>query len=124
MDDGTTLEEFISNLDNESSTIKIYDKTGNEIKDTSKVVKTGLVVKLVIENTEYDSLIIIVRGDINEDGIVDISDKVSLVNHILLKAEITDYRIYACDLELDNMIDVSDKVKLVNYILKKISTLN
>ena len=124
MDDGTTLEKFISNLDNESSTIKIYDKTGNEIKDTSKVVKTGLVVKLVIENTEYDSLIIIVRGDINEDGIVDISDKVSLVNHILLKAEITDYRIYACDLELDNMIDVSDKVKLVNYILKKISTLN
>ena len=123
-DEGETLKDFIDKLSNEESMINIYDKEGNLIQDKTQVVKTGLIVKLELEGKVYDEAIIIVRGDINEDGIIDVSDKVSLVNHILLKEEITDYRIYACDLELDDMIDVSDKVKLVNYILKKISTLN
>jgi len=123
-DEGETLKDFIDKLSNEESMINIYDKEGNLIQDKTQVVKTGLIVKLEINNIVYDEVIMIVRGDLNGDGIIDVSDKVALVNSILLIEEITDYRIYACDLELDGMIDVSDKVKLVNYILKKISTLN
>lgn len=124
MEEGITLREFVSNLENESSTIKLYDKEGNSLTNMEDIVKTGLIVKLEIENKEYDSAILIVRGDINEDGVIDVSDKVKLVNHILLKDELKDYRIYACDLVVDDIVDVSDKVKLVNYILKKITSLN
>ena len=124
MEERTTISEFISNIENDSSTLKIYNKDLVEELDYTSVVKTGQIIKLIINGKEYDELISIVRGDINGDGEVNVTDKTIIKNHILSKEEITDYRKYAADVVEDNEINVSDNTKLGNYVLGKITTLN
>ena len=119
----TKIKDFKNNLLNHPKTIKIYDKEENEVDDES-IVKTGLIIKLEYNDKTYDEAIMIVKGDLNEDGIVDVSDKVVLQNHVLGKQVITDYRKYAEDVEIDEIIDVTDNVKLGNYILGKINSFN
>ena len=55
-----------------------------------------------------------VKGDVNRDGNVDISDVVALVNIILNSS--SDHQAEA-DLNNDGNIDISDVVALVNIIL-------
>ena len=122
--EGETLKEFVEKLDNEESTIKFYSKEGEEIEDYEEKVRTGIIIKLEIKGKEYDKATMIVRGDINEDGIVNVSDKLQMQNHILSKEMIEGYRKYAAELDIDGIINVSDNLKLANYILRKINTLN
>ena len=124
MDEGVTIETLLNSLTNKSDYLNVYDKEGNKITDHTQVVSTGLKIKLEKEDKVYDEVTTIVRGDVNEDGIINITDKLTLVNHIVAKEEIADYRIYACELEIDGIINVSDKLKLVEYIVQKIPTLN
>lgn len=56
------------------------------------------------------------RGDVNEDGFVDISDVVATVRYILGDTPSIFNRI-AADLNEDNNIDISDVVSLVSIIL-------
>ena len=56
------------------------------------------------------------RGDVNEDGLVDISDEVATVSHILGDTPSVFNRV-AADVNEDNIIDISDVVGIVNIIL-------
>jgi hypothetical protein len=60
---------------------------------------------------------IILRGDLNHDGTVDISDVVILVNHILGKQQISNLE--EADVNWDESVDISDVVTLTNIILGK-----
>lgn len=55
-------------------------------------------------------------GDVNNDGTVDISDVVALVNFIL-STESTEFDNNSADINKDGYIDISDVVALVNIIL-------
>ena len=55
------------------------------------------------------------KGDINADGIVDVSDATALVSHII---GTTTYPIELCDLNADGTIDVTDVTTLITTILK------
>ena len=54
-------------------------------------------------------------GDINADGIVDVSDATALVSHII---GITTYPIELCDLNADGIVDVTDATTLITHLLK------
>ena len=56
----------------------------------------------------------VIPGDINGDGIVNVSDVTELVNVILATAEKND----ACDVNADGTITVSDVTTLVNLIIQ------
>ena len=56
----------------------------------------------------------VIPGDINGDGIVNVSDVTELVNVILATAEKND----ACDVNADGTITVSDVTALVNLIIQ------
>lgn len=56
------------------------------------------------------------RGDVNEDGLVDISDVVATVSHILGDTPSVFNRV-AADVNEDSIIDISDVVGIVNIIL-------
>lgn len=124
MEPGVTLQQLIDSLLNEDSTIKIYDKEENEITDYSETVKTGQKIKLIIDDVEYDNSIIIVRGDIDGDGDITVTDSSLMLDHILMKQSIEDYRKYAADIDLDEDITVTDSSSILDYILGKVSTLN
>lgn len=121
---GETIGEFIEKLLNPKSMLKVFDNKGVEITDFDDIVKTGIKLKLVVNDKEYDNAIIIVKGDINEDGMIDLADRTMIQNHILSKIEIENYRKYAADINEDDIIDALDNAKITNYIMGKITTLN
>ena len=58
------------------------------------------------------------KGDVNEDGKVDISDVVATVNYILGTTPAV-FNLSAADVNDDNGVDISDVVGIVNMILGK-----
>ncbi|MGM9868327.1 MAG: endonuclease [Sodaliphilus sp.] len=65
-------------------------------------------VEVVLSGDEH------IKGDVNSDGKVDVSDVTALVNTILA---ITDFPKEVCDINADGNVDVSDVTALVNLIL-------
>ena len=66
----------------------------------------------------------IVRGDIDGDGIISVSDEAMLTDHILSISVIDDDRVYAADIEEDELLDVVDDSLITDYILGIIDSLN
>ena len=81
-------------------------------------------IKLVINDKVYDELNIIVRGDVNGDGMITVSDTALFNKMILGSKEATYLLLKASDINLDGFITVADMTKTNNYILLKITTLN
>ena len=63
----------------------------------------------------YDDISQCVSGDLNEDGLINVQDIISLVNAILSPGSLSD--ICAADLNGDGNLNVQDIVGLVNLIL-------
>ena len=129
----TSIKDFLDNIDNPNEYLKVYNKNDELVSSSdyeSTYITTGSKVQLVINDHEYDEVIVVVRGDVNQDGKVDISDRVQVQSHILKQEYITGYRVYAADVveksgaTLDKAIDISDAVRINSYILKQISSLN
>ena len=59
----------------------------------------------------------IMPGDTNNDGSIDISDVVAMVNHILGNTSSVSFNTNAADVNGDSKVDISDVVSLVNRIL-------
>ena len=69
-------------------------------------------MKLVINKVNF------MRGDVDMDGVVGISDVTRLVDYILSK-DATDMSLEAADADLDGEIGIADVTKLVDFILSK-----
>ena len=130
----TIISDFLDKIDNPKEYLVVYDKDDNLINSDdydSTLVTTGTKVKLVINGIEHDEVIAIIRGDLNEDGRVNVMDLSKVSDHILEKELIEGYKLYAADLvedpeaeEDEFMINVMDQGKFVQYILENIDSLN
>ncbi len=69
----------------------------------------GAVVKFVYRAEK------LIAGDINADGVVNVSDVTALINHILGTES---YPVNRCDINADGIINVTDITALINMILK------
>ena len=123
MEVGVTISEFKENMTNPSENIKIYDKDNNLLEDTD-IIKSGQIIKLEYNGTVYDEAIMILKGDINGDGLIDVSDRAEVKNHILEITLLEGYKIYSSDIIEDEIIDVSDNSKITDYVLGIIDSLN
>ena len=103
--DGTLISEFKDNMLNPNEYIKIYDENGVEVSD-DEIVKTGLVIKLEYNGLVLDEASMVVRGDVDGDGFVNVSDYISVLNHALALEEIDDY------------------IKIMDYALGNIDSIN
>ena len=61
----------------------------------------------------------LLRGDVNNDGQVNIADVTALVNIILSKINEDQYNPVAADLNADGQINIADVTLLVNILLEK-----
>lgn len=57
---------------------------------------------------------ILKRGDVNDDGLVDVSDPIALNNYLFI-GEFRPGCYDACDVNDDSLIDSSDVIFLLNY---------
>ncbi len=88
---------------------------GNDVTITlsapnADVNNFGAVIQVVITGTSNEAI----AGDVNNDGIVDITDVNKAINAILGKVEETD-----CDVNNDGIVDVTDVNAIVNIVLSK-----
>jgi len=65
----------------------------------------------------YDDDISLLMGDVNFDGVINVIDIVSIVNHILGSSTLFDSEFAAADINDDGIINVIDIVGVVNIIL-------
>ncbi len=123
----TTIGTFKNDLLNPGQYIKVYDSDNNLIND-GEIVMTGQVVKLEYGQTAIDEAIIVVRGDTNGDGFVNVMDQIVITNSIAGVTPInpsTNYaRFAAADVEEDNFINTIDEAKITSFITNNIDSLN
>lgn len=107
----TKKVDFLKNITTNMS-ITIQTEDGNEITNDEEIIKTGMKLKLS-DGTEY---ILIVRGDINKDGKLTLTDISKLILHYNGNRgyEITDpVMLKGCDLNFDDQITLTDISQIV-----------
>ena len=80
---GVTVKELKEKITTNATIMKIYNKEGEELKDEDKVTTK---TKIVLNNIEEYSLV--VRGDVNGDGISDIKDILQINKYRLKKIDL------------------------------------
>ncbi len=104
--DGTTVAMLKSNLDNDSSLLKVYDASGQEI--TSGNVGTGMTIEYSVGGVQKDSLRLFVLGDTNGDGVISVADYVLIRLDILEKKKLDGIFAAAGDIDMNGTVDVKD----------------
>lgn len=112
----TSKEKILENIDTGLDII-ILDKDGNEVLGNNEIIKTGMKLKLS-DNTEYT---LIVRGDSNGDGKLNLVDISRLILHYneVRGFELSGNNMMAADMNFDgiiNLVDLSQIIVLYNSI--------
>ncbi len=109
----TTVESFFGNMDN-SEYIKIFGVDTKEITDKTKVVTTGMKIKLMENATSYSAeATIIIKGDVNSDGKANTTDVVRTNFHCLGNGvTLVGAQLEAADFNGDGKVNITDVVQM------------
>ncbi len=110
---GTTVQELLLSIENNENYIVVKDKDGN-IADKASVISTGMTLELVSKkdfSVRNDIVTVVVKGDINGDGLVNDDDFNKSVDMCLKNTYYTEAeKAYfdANDVDSDGVIDTLD----------------
>ena len=99
--------------------LELVDK--NSKKKSSGVLSTKDKLTITMLSGEQQEFTILVLGDNNADGKVDIADLLRIQKHILKYSTLNDDALTASDTNLDDKTDIADLLRVQKYILKKIT---
>ena len=109
VDQATNISTFKENVSSSSS---VYNEGSNI---TSGYIKTGMTI---------GNYVIIVKGDVNKDGIVNIADVVMIADHTIKQNVLTeDITKNAAEVTNDNIINIADVIKIADYSIDSTMTL-
>lgn len=111
-----TRSEFLSNLNGVVTDYKILDKNHSDI--TSKVNEIG--TGMYLQNGEETYAIVII-GDLNKDGKINVFDVSMLYNYVRGKTELDKYSLASAHIRKQNEIKVADVSKLYSFVRNRIS---
>ena len=109
----TTKSKFIKNITTNLK-MNIFTEDDKEVTNDNDLIKTGMKLKL----SNGKSYNLIVRGDINKDGKVTLTDISKLILHyneskaFILKDQ---YSLKACDMNFDGEITLTDISQLIIF---------
>lgn len=118
--DGTNLENLLNTVQNkESVNITVKDKEDKDLQKTD-IMKTGQRI-YANGDTEKPAYVVIVKGDLNGDGKVDIFDMFEVNKYRINQLEPGIEQLIAGDLTGDSKLDIYDifeinKVRIANVI--------
>lgn len=108
-------------LDNPNEYLQIWNSDETKKIDDNSIIATGYIVKLMINGVEKDRKIIVIKGDINGDGKIDITDSIGILGHYLnglgSNKELKGPYFVAGDIVEDSEIDISDAISTLKYYL-------
>lgn len=107
---------FFASLDADKNDLKLY-KDNKPFTADDKTLCTGMSVELIIGGKLRDKLTIVVEGDVNGDGKVDISDYTLIRLDILELKELKGVFKTAADVDMDGQITISDYTQIRLNIL-------
>ena len=109
----TSVDTFLSDI-NTNGTTKVFDAQGNEITG-STLVGTGSKLEVEFNGTKHE-YVIVVRGDIDGNGKITVTDLSMLNQHIVRRITLTGAREKAADIEYSGRITVTD-LSMMNQAL-------
>lgn len=92
----------------------VYPKAVSEINVQGKLA-TGMKLKLTSNSTSLYTIII--RGDVNGDGEINIVDYIKLLKHVLNSKKLTNEYLKAADINKDGMADIVDLIRVQKHVL-------
>lgn len=112
----TDVTNIISNVRNKfaSSNINIKDKNGS-VKENGKI-STGDKITIT-SNSSTITYKVAVKGDVNGDGKISISDYAKVKSHILGVARVDNEYLKAADANGDGKVSIADYAKIKSHIL-------
>lgn len=117
----TSVTSLLNTI-NKQSTTAILELVGkNNKKKSSGVLSTKDTLTITMLSGEQQKFTILVLGDNNADGKVDIADLLRIQKHILKYSTLKDDALTASDTNLDDKTDIADLLRVQKYILKKIT---
>lgn len=109
---GTASADVLNTLQpSDAITIHKGTSAGGELAGT------GMTVDYTVNGEVKQSLTLVVTGDLNGDGVANITDMVQLRAHLLGKSTLEGARAQAADLNGDGSINITDMVQLRAYLL-------
>lgn len=114
---GTSVSVLLSSL-NEKRHVSIFDKNEKKLSDTD-VVGTGMVAGIMNGSSIVKKYTIIVTGDTNGDGKINITDMIAVKACTLKKSDLSGAYEKAGDVNGDGKINITDFIKIKAAILKK-----
>ena len=111
-----TLADLLAQFKN-GSDIRVFDSKDVEITDMTKVLATGMVLRLMDGTTVLNQLTISVLGDIDGDGKIGTLDKAQLNAYTLGTRKLEGEKLLAGDIDGDGKIGTLDKAQLNAYTL-------
>ena len=116
---GITGIEMKNQLDNENQYLEIWTADESRKVEDNETLATGMIIKLIIDGEEKDRKSIVIKGDTNGDGEIDLFDAVMILNHYLEKTLLVDAYKEAGYVNDDEEIDLFDSVKILNHYLER-----
>lgn len=118
INNGTVVSTIVNTAMKNGGTAKVVDKNGKA--KTTGSMATG--DKVTISGTK-DSLTytVAVRGDVNGDGTISLSDFTLIQSHLLKKLSLNGEKFYAADINFDGKISLSDFTLVQSHLLKKLT---
>lgn len=113
---GTTVLGLLNAID-QKEYVAVYN--GGTLLSKDAVLATGMQIKIIDGSTSYKQYTIVVTGDTNGDGKINVADMMSVKSHILKKSTLTGTAFKAADVNGDGKINVADFMSIKGYILKK-----
>ena len=112
-----TVLELKNQLDNDNAKLQVWTADETAQLNDSDTVGTGMIVKLIVNDTEKDRKTVIVKGDTNGDGEIGLLDAVLILNHYLGRDQLTGAYAEAGDVNNDADIGLLDAVLILNHYL-------
>ncbi len=116
---GTTVESLLGTLDNDITYVTVRDRNGNVVENT-EAIATGMTVELVSKTDKTvnnEVVTVIVKGDVNGDGLVNDDDFNKSIDMCLNKTVYgeTEAAYFAAnDTDNDGVLDVIDLFNISN----------
>jgi len=113
---GSDVSNIINSIKNKYffAEIKITDENGVELTDG--LIKTGYTITIVNAGVSSEFKVV-VYGDINNDGLIDIVDLLKVRQHLVGYTTLKDASLKASDLNKDNTVDIVDLLLVRKFLL-------